>query len=215
MAVGASSAQAETGAYWLVNGAKFTTLLPELTGTLENDHGVLLGSIAGVGIHILCTAVTFVAGGHLVEPNGSLLGKVSFSGCKILRLKSGVAEPLAACTPPGGIIETTTGKGLIVLSGGSPVTVLEPSAEKSTLFATITTGEECAFGEKITINGKLGVKDAEFLKDLVTHLITEDATTTELYINGNKANAATIDGSANISLIGGTHKGLTWSGHPA
>ena len=58
----------------------------ELAGTLEGNHGILLAEIGGVGIHILCTGITFVAGNQL-KINGTWLGKLLFSGCKILRLK--------------------------------------------------------------------------------------------------------------------------------
>ena len=87
MAVVASSAQAEATSYWLVKGVKVTTLLPELQGSLENNHGTLLGEIGGVGIHILCTAATTVAGNHLTA-EGGLLGKVRFSGCIVRQLKT-------------------------------------------------------------------------------------------------------------------------------
>jgi len=214
MAVGASSAQAEAGAFWLVKGVKVTTLLPELAASLEGNHGVILAEMGGVGIHFLCTGVAFVAGNHLLA-EGGLLGKVQFSGCKILKLKvlNGATEVLGGCTVPGGTIETTTGKGLIRLSGGSPNLVIEPN--EGTTFATISVGEECAFGEKISMSGKIGVKDCKeaFLTDQVEHLVEENAASTELYLNGNKANKATIDGSVNVKLAGVAHTGLTWAGH--
>ena len=219
MAVGASSAQAETGAYWLVKGVKVTTLLPELVGELENGHGVALGEIGGVGMHTLCTGISFAVGNHLLA-EGGLLGKILFSGCKLLKLKTlnGVTEVLKACEPPGGDLVTELAKGLIrlhKLGDGTVHTIilLEPSV--GTTFGIANTSEECAFGEKITYSGKLALKDCQnaFLTDQVTHLFEEFAPLTEIYLNGNKANKSTIDGSINASLTG-EHKGLTWAGHP-
>ena len=221
MAVGASSAQAEVGSYWLVKGVKVITLLPEVTGELENKHGVMLGEIGGQGIHTLCTALTFVAGSHLLA-EGGLLGKLLFSGCLLLKLKvlGGATEVLTACTPAGGHMTTELTKGLIVLhklGDGKlhSIIVLEPNA--GTTFGVISSGEECALGEKITFSGKLALKDCKeaFLTDQVTHLFEEFAPLTELFINGNKANKAIIDGSVNVKLVGAVHAGLTWAGHPA
>jgi len=223
MAVVASSAQAEVGAKWLVKGATVTTLLPELQGTLENSHGQLLGEIAGVGIHILCTGIKLVAGNHLLA-EGGWLGKILFSGCIIRQLKTlnlpSSLVTLAACLPPADHIETVLLKGLIRLhklaSDGKLDTIfmLEPNAGE--IFTTISTGEECAFGEKITISGKYAIKDCKeaFLTDQVTHLLEEFLPLTELYINGNKANKGEIDGSVEASLAG-AHNTLTWAGHPA
>ena len=215
MAAGAGSAQAEVGSFWLVKGVKVTTLLPELAAALENSHGVLLSEIGGKGIHILCTGMTLVAGNHLLA-EGGWLGKGLFSGCRILQLTvlNGATALLGACLPPGDHIETNLLKALITLHNGSSIVVIEPSS--GTTLATVITGRECAFGEKIIIGGKVAVKDCKeaFLTDQVTHLFEEFATLTELYLNSNKANKATLDGSATVSLAG-AHKGLTWAGHSA
>jgi len=237
MAVGAGSAQAEVGAKWLVAGTTVTTLLPELQGTLENSHGQLLGEIAGVGIHILCTSIALVATNHLLA-EGGWLGKILFNGCEILRLKTlnnpATLELLKPCLPKTlGVndhIVTNQLKGLIRLHlllvkeiiegkevtldlGLDTIFMLEPN--EGTIFTTIETGEECAFGEKIKVEGKFALKDCAnaFLTDQVTHLLEEFAPLTELYLNGNKANKGTLDGSTNVSLAG-VHKGLTWAGHP-
>ena len=64
-----------------------------------------------MGIHILCTAFTTVAGNHLLA-EGGWLGKVRLTGCIVRQLKT-LNSPaslvtLGACAPAGGIIETTT-----------------------------------------------------------------------------------------------------------
>ena len=221
MAVGASSAQAETGAYWLVKGVKVTTLLPELVGELENGHGVALGEIGGVGIHTLCTGIKFATGNHLLA-EGGLLGKLLFSGCKLLRLKvlnGGATEVLTSCEPVGGDIISELLKGLIRLhklanESIDTILMLEPST--GTVLGVHNYGEECAIGEQITYSGKMAFKDCQnaFLTDQVTHLIEEFAPLSEVYLNNNKTNKTTIDGSISFSLTG-EHKGLTWAGHPA
>ena len=213
-AVGAGSAQAETGAYWLVSGKKFTTLLPELNGTLVLKHNMLLGTIGGVGIAILCEEIVY-SQYHLLEPNGGELGSKRYKKCGVLRLILGVFQKLPACNPSGGEFTTTTLKGLIVLSGGTPVRRLEPNS--GTLIASFATSEECAFGEKIEVSGKMGFQDAAaaFSTNQVTHTFTEHPATTELYFNNNKANKVTLDGSEAVTLTGASHTGLTWSGTPA
>jgi hypothetical protein len=221
MAISAGAAQAEKGAFWLVNGAKISeSLLPTLGGELENNTGKLLATLAGTAFHITCLTATTV-GAHLVEPNGGVLGLGRFTGCKFFTLKNGGAgEELLVCEPhegaEKGVILTKELKGLIVLdksTSGADV-LLEPKT--GTLFATINLSELCPFGEAITVSGKLSVQDCEgkFLTDLKKHLIIELAALTELYINGSKVNRATLDGSANIFLTG-SHEGLTFAGHPA
>src|SRR3954471_21413979 len=76
----AVAAQAEPGAYWLVNGAKISeALLP--TVLAETDVvGTLLTELGGKFIHIKCPTINLV-GAHLVEPVGKILGKIDFKGC--------------------------------------------------------------------------------------------------------------------------------------
>ena len=170
-------------------------------------------------MHTLCTGITFAVGNHLLA-EGGLLGKILFSGCKLLKLKvlNGATEVLPACTPPGGDLTTELTKGLIKLhklGDGTldSIIVLEPST--GTTFGVVNSGEECAFGEKILYSGKLALKDCQnaFLTDQVTHLFEEFAPLTEIYLNGNKNNKTILDGSINVTLTG-EHKGLTWAGHP-
>ena len=115
----------------------------------------------------------------------------------------------------GDHIETVALKGLIKLHGGSSIVGIESNA--GTTLATISMGEECPFGDKITVSGKVAVKDCQnaFLTDQVTHLFEEFAPLTELYLNGNKLNKATLDGSATVNLTGAAHVGRTWAGHSA
>jgi len=213
MAISAGAAQAEKGAFWLVNGAKISeSLLPTLTGSQEGT-GKLLAKLGANEFHITCTGFNPI-GAHLVEPNGSLLGQIEFTGCKFFQLNSGltVATELPACEPVGGKVTTVEGKGLIVLNAGVQAVLLEPKV--GTTFATVVSSAECAFGKEIKVGGKFAASDCEnaFLTDKVKHLIVEYAPLTKLFINGNEANVAKIDGSA-IAELSGTHKGLTFAGH--
>jgi hypothetical protein len=226
----ASAAQAETGAFWLVNGAKISeSLLP--TVEAETDvKGVLLTTLGGQAIDISCVK-TLVVGGHLVEPNGKILGKLVFHECDFLSLKEGVATLQKACEPfvgaNKGLIETHTLTGLIKLHEGQPtILATPPTVEGSTLFATINLGEECAFGSALKVgNGKdksgkvleseFSLKDCEGkgLTDLKKHLVEELKALTALYVNGGETKA-TIDGSA-WAFLGGAHAGMTFAAHAA
>jgi hypothetical protein len=214
LAIGAGSAQAETGAFWLVSGKKISTeLLPTLGITAENSDLALLFRIANKNIHILCTAAELEET-HLVEPNGGLLGKIKFSGCKFLELPTGGGAPkeIKACNPPGGVILSLKFKGLITLHNGEDRITLSPFELN---LMHIILSPECAFGEKITIGGNLVLKDCQnaFLTDQVTHLFEEDKVLSTLWAN-SQINVASIDGSFNIFLTG-AHAGLTWAGHSA
>jgi hypothetical protein len=235
MAISAGSAQAEKGAFWLVSGVKISeALLPSLGGSLVNNTGKLLATIGANEFHITCTAGTPV-GAHLVEPNGSLLGQIKFTGCRFFKLTVGTGETeLKACEPHNGTekgtILTNEVIGLILLHQptiGSREGTIELEPKTGTTFATIVTSEECAFGEKIVVGGFKLIKGLEiiprfvaedsfgqFATSQVTHSFRELWTLSELYINKNESNEARIDGTATISLSG-AHNGLTWAGRPA
>jgi len=214
MAISTESAQAETGAFWLVSGATISESLLPTFGGLQEGTGKLLAKIGPNEFHITCTGFTPI-GAHLVEPNGSLLGQFEFTGCKFFQLNAGltVATLLPACEPAGGKVLTTEIKGLIVLNAGVQAVLLEPKV--GTLLATIVSSAECAFGKEIKVFGKFAAKDCEnaFLTDRVIRLVEEYAPLTKMFINNNAANVAKIDGSANVFLTGAAHEGKTFAGH--
>jgi hypothetical protein len=224
MALGAGPAQAETGAYWLVGGKKISEgLLPTLGATAENNDITFLNKISNKNLHLLCTSIE-LQGAHLVEPNGGFLGSAKFSGCKFLELLvGGGTKEVKACNPEGGVLTTYKMKGLVTLHGGAARLTLTPF--EGTAFISFFLGVECGYGEKLTIGGKLVLKDLviekdcthefkdEFLVDKVTHLLEADSVLTKLWVNSETI-PATLDGSLNISLSG-AHEGLTWAGHPA
>jgi hypothetical protein len=214
MAIGTGAAQAEKGSHWNVNGKAITAeLLVKIGATLENNHGILLSNALGKSFHILCTAMAFEEAELKVEGGSS--GKIKFTGCIIL-LGGVLSKP---CEPKdagvAGVILTKLLKDLILLHEGEPVDELEPVV--APLFALIETSAECAFGSSIpVIGGRFTFQDCqkEGRIEKVTHLGTELAALTELWILSKTAeHVARIDGSANVSLIG-EHAGLTWSGTP-
>jgi hypothetical protein len=213
MAMSAGAAQAEVGAFWLVSGKKISTeLLPTLQIEAENKTITLLTKLSNKNIHILCTAVSLEEA-HLLEPNGGFLGKALFTGCIFLELLvGGGTKEVKVCNPKEGKILTNKFRGLITLHEGKGRILLAPF--EGTTFASFFLGEECAFGEKLTLGGELVLKDCKdaFLTDQVTHLFEEDKVLTKLWIN-TETNPATIDGSFN-AFLAGAHVGLTFAGHP-
>jgi hypothetical protein len=224
----AGTAQAEPGAFWLVNGHTIDNTLLPIVEAEKDTKGILLTTLGGKEIDISCEKILLV-GAHLVEPNGKILGKIVFHECDFLSLVGGVATLQKACEPfvkeNKGLIETETITGLLKLhSDGTIVLLATPPAETG-LFATINLGEECAFGEKLLVgNGenkaKKEVLPAEFtlkdcenkaLVDQVKHLVEEFPALTKLYVNKGETTAK-IDGSA-WAFLGGAHTGLTWAAH--
>jgi hypothetical protein len=228
MFVFAGTAQAEPGAYWLVNGAKISEALLPTVEAETSEKMVLFTQLGGKEVDISCEKLLLV-GAHLVEPNGKVLGKLIFHGCDFLTLAGGLATLQKACEPfvgaNKGLIETNVSTGLIKLHKEKPVVVVTPPA--SGLFVTINLPEECAYGEKIKIgNGedkftkkvleaKFVVEDAEGkgLVDLKKHLVEELLELTRLYINEGETQATTA-GSAWV-FLSGAHVGLTFAAHAA
>jgi hypothetical protein len=217
----ASSAQAEVGANWRVNGTNVnSTLLPELAVELENKTASLLFvTKGGTHVEILCTAAGFAGGGGKLTTNGTItLGDVLFTGCVVLLNK--VAAP--KCHPHSPAkpelsqeILTENGEGLIILHSGTVKDAVLIKPDNVTgLFVNIALGETCAIGESVDVKGELFLEDclgeASFLEEKVTHLVREGP----LFGLTALGQPAKIIGSANITLAG-AHKGLKWSGKPA
>jgi hypothetical protein len=161
---------------------------------------------------------------HLLAPNGRILGRFKFNGCKfkLLRLnKEGKEEEeeLKACEPvegaEKGVILTVPLNGLIVLNG-SKVGVLSWEPKEGTTLFTVNTGPECSVGETFKVTGKLALKDSEgkFATEQVSHELEEEASLTKMFVSGNEANGVTLDFKLRFFFTG-AHAGLTWSGHPS
>lgn len=223
MSIFASVAHAEPNAFWLVNGVKISSVLLPTVEAKTDIKATLLTEIAGKFIHITCATVKTV-GAHLVEPLAQVLGKLRFHGCKFFELVTpgGPLKEISACTPLAegskGLIVTNTITGLIKLHEskvGFKEAVLESKPTVAGLpFTLIHLGEECAYGEHITVEGVFFLKDSNglFTNNAVEHLLEELKALTSLSVNGG-IKTGTIDGSA-WAFLGGTHAGLTFSGQP-
>lgn len=204
MVVSLTAAKAE-GAEWRVNGVKITNALDvEGQAELDSPNVILLTKVGLSKIEISCTALKFTPHA-LLEESGSGKGRGGVEGC-ITKLNGTVAK---ACTPkspgaPSGFVETNLVKAQIV---GESTVELKP--ETGSTFVTLELGASCAIGNKIEITGKIFVIDCknEGSVDLLIHLVEVGPSSSILF----GANPATIDGSANVFLIG-AHKGMKVSG---
>jgi len=203
MAISASGAQASK---WMVAGKNVSgELKVGAKVELEGGSATLLTTSGGNNVAITCTsAVVTSATITLAQINGT----INFSGCttKI----NGAAEPLCNPKNAGGIIET----------GGSVEAVLHEGKEYAK--ATGTAGVFATFKfscvslpstVKVTGTGWLEDCNNEFAVEKVTHLVQE-ATVPAKALGGLLfgANAATIDGSANVAFSDAEHLGLKFSG---
>lgn len=214
MAFVTSSAQAEKGAAWKVNGAAVNaTLKPKLKSAIENETASLLTTILGIPVKILCKSGEITS---TLGTEGSINeGKVKIAGCAIFLKESTTAS--APCLPKtagvNDVVETNALVGLLVLVGGVGETLIKPAAGAEKPLAVVESTEECAVGQKISITGEIIDKDCEgkIKEELVTHLIEADNVNSTMKAAGQKA---TLDGSFNVALAG-EHAGLKWSGQPA
>jgi hypothetical protein len=221
IALAAGSAQGEKGASWTVKGVTIPEAL--LPGIGVEGHLRFLFRIGTLKWHILCSETTTVEF-HLLAPNGRILGRYRYNGCKLYFLgfvgKEEKEEELKACEPhegaEKGVILTVPLNGLIVLNGSKTGVLSFEPKEGTTLF-TVNTGPECSLGEKVTFSGKFALKDSagKFTTDQVSHEFEEEPALTKMFVNGKEENVAGFDFKLRLFLIGGVHEGLTWAGHPA
>lgn len=229
MALTASAAQAEKGAAWgYINksselklfGAGLEPTIGIEVEELKDEkdpgkHMVLLTEILKKKVAILCKEMTTDI---KLKAEGQLLGLLTFHQC-IIKV-GGVT--LAACEPHSGaskgIIKSLELVGLIRLhvltEKETDKTVEIFPDEGSNALAHIETGPECSIGEELLIGGVFSVQDCQhfFSTHLVTHLVEEFPALTKLWVVSNTAeHKATIDGSANVFLVG-AHAGLLWAG---
>jgi hypothetical protein len=217
----AGIAQAEPGAFWRISGVQAKG--GELVEAQSEAAGItLLTELGGKFIDLKCPSLKLV-GAKLIEPNGGITGKIDFSGCDFLSLKTPGGELVLqkSCEPSAegvkGLIVTNQFTGLIRLhepKAGTKEAVLEIRPTTGTLFASPKLGEECAFGEILKLGGVIFLKDCEgkLSTELVKHLLEVLKALTELTINeGTKA--STVDGSF-LAFLGSPNTGKTWSGIP-
>jgi hypothetical protein len=213
MAFGATAAQAEPGAYWLVNGADVgKSLLPGVQARKDTTHITFLVKVGVSTADILCSEVK-LAGAKLHEL-GRFTGKMHYEGC--VTILNG--NPANNCKPksPGatvGLIETNALDGLLKLhasADGTKHEQLELKPTVGTTFVTIELGALCAVGNKFDVTGKLLFEDgsSEGLVDKIEHLFEEGPLSALL----RGPNQMTIDGGFWMFLTG-EHEGMTFAGH--
>jgi len=209
MAFSATAAQAETGAFWEVNGAKQGTgESAAVQAKNDTPHSTLLTEVGTSKVEILCGPISFVNG--VISGTGAT-GKIHYEECTTK--VNEIAQ--SRCTPksPGaslGLIETNALKGLLKLTAAKE-DVLELTPAEGTAFVTLELGPFCAIGNKFDITGKATLEDCnkEGLVNKVEHLFQEGPESALLF----GAKPATIDGSA-FGFLEGAHVGQTFSGHP-
>jgi hypothetical protein len=236
MAFGASSAQAESGAKWLIltsmGALKESPVgLPGAIDTpIDGAVLVLHTEILKIKVLVLCTGSKAVNANLLA--NGSI-GKETvagkpvgaqflFTGCTVDL--NGAAAP--ECTPNdpvdgSGKILTKLLHGLLVLydlGGGikdEVATILPDATALHSPIATIVLPAGCPIGTSVPIIGELAVKDCKDLglAHVAEHLVDVFTPLTALFaISLTVEHQATLLGSVWAKLIGAAHNGLLWSG---
>ncbi len=208
-----SLAGAHAGRWWSGSGSKsswslstaneVTAALPvEVAGKAEKA-GTL--SIANQTFSVSCEKLAPETA-HL-EEKGTGSGRLVFGSCKTL-IKGVVSKP---CEPfngtEKGVAKSEALKAQLVSHEGATLVRLE--AKTGETLVKIHLGEECAVGEEIIVKGAFDAKESngelEVLKE--SHLF-EEGPLSALKVG---ANAATVSGSASLSLAG-AHAGRWWSG---
>jgi len=231
MAFAASSAQAETGAKWLILETVGGNLVPQtemalgaerLEGSLENSTASLLSEIGGTKISIKCTAVSLVNAIPAVNGGVREGARIQFTGCTVLGGgANGLETEFTKCEVkteggPTGFFKTTLSHALLKLNGNDDILLFLPDNAEGLLFK-LEMGTTCAFGNEVKIFGKFAVQDCggntKSLEHLATHLVSEYTAATKIKLFKPEPNGTTarIDGSINASLASGRQ----FSGDPA
>jgi hypothetical protein len=238
MAFGATGAQAEVGAKWLILNAKGELKTgAELHAAINLEQevpAVLHSEILKIKTLFLCT--TAKVENALLQEEG-IIGKevitnaeglkegrgsqVKFSGCTT-DLNGSPASECTPTDPVGGVgtIVTKLGHALLKLhklESGTLDDLLEilPDTGLEGEFAAIKLPLACPIGTNVPVKGRLFLKDCEnlALTHLVKHLV-ESGPLTRLYtISDTPEHAATLLGSA-WGFLTGLHEGLKFSGDP-
>jgi hypothetical protein len=228
MAFGASAAQAETGAKWLVGGTGFLEAEIGLENDGEEEYPYVLHSeILKIKVLFLCKKIKIAAGlsgnPKLIANGGISSGKVLFSGCltDLNGTKNSLCTPKDVTEGVEGTILTRNLDSLIrkhALAGGAVDDVLEllPHVAGDP-FATIEMGAGCSIGTKVPVFGKLFLEDCENLALVrqVKHLVKPFTELTRLWVISDTAeHAATLLGSA-WGFLTGAHENVAFAGDPA
>jgi hypothetical protein len=210
MAIGAGTARAST---WMVAGANLAAGVESanVEGSLENNDGALLTTIAGLAIKILCTAGAF-ENLKLKGTDTTTSFKAVFTGCEAYKDSNGEALHCGIHTSgqPVGTIKTNELTGLVELHNNTTNApdeladlVIPNNAEHR--IATLLTSE-CSLPDVIPVFGLLAFKDCEGKGEVeqATHLIVELPALSHLFVISDTAeHAGKLIGSGNVNLVGG------------
>lgn len=202
----ASTAQASPA--WRVKGTNVTAELSPSVSVkeIEGKDAAISSTILGVKTEFLCTTVQPIS--VKLKPEGvvGFESKLKFTGCvtKLNGSVSGLCEPRGGGSEPGVFLSNLL-KGQIIEHEKAGIVRLEPSTGEE--IASLNTTEECAIGQKISLRGKLTLKDSSLETEAETHLFSVGPLTA-LTLSGQ---AATATGSMIVQLAG-AHAGLLWSG---
>jgi len=208
----AGPASATTVANWKVKGVNVTAELSPTMAVkeIEAKDAILLTKIAGKSLEFLCTELQPI--NVKLKPEGVVAFEagLKFTGCvtKVAGVVNGSCEPVSGGKEPGVIISNTL-KGALVEHEGSGIVRFEPVTGES--FGNIMMGEECAFGEKVSLLGKFTLKDTALGTETETHLFSQGPLTELWVISKTEEHKVTVDGSIVVKLAG-AHTGLLWSG---
>jgi len=129
-----SLARAETSAFWLVNGSKFTSGLQPTLEAETDTEAVPLTELGGKFVDIKCKKLEFV-GAHLTEPTAQFTGKVLYHECDFLSLTGKTPVLWLSCEPfvgaNKGLIETNSITESIVLHEGKGALEVKPTAQEA------------------------------------------------------------------------------------
>lgn len=216
---------AEEGSEWFYEGKELKTfkeLKPEIKASLAppNDAALLM-EFGNNTVRLLCTMLgvqnaRFGPGGLILD-GARILGQ----GCRTFTGRlNGNKEVIeekesVACVPISGsekgVVESAKLKGSLALHEGTTTAIIEP--ESSETLATIKFGEECALGEKISLFGKLHLKDSESeaTVEKIKHTVQEGPLTEMHTTQKTENQVARVDGNVVIELAG-ADAGKKWSG---
>jgi hypothetical protein len=209
----AGAAHAESGANWKVNGTNISgALLPELQSATDTVLRFKAEISAGSFLEVECVRVrleNFKLGLNGGVDAGS---KMKFSNCGTLF----EGTELLSCKPKTpteeGVFYTKALKGLLILhTGGVGLIKLQPN--EGEVLSDVTTGEECAFGEEMTIGGVITLKECEAALTVsqVNHLFSPGPLTSLWML---AAKFPTVFSGSFFAALTGKHTGMSWSGQP-
>ncbi len=226
MALAAGSAQAETGAKWLINGTQLSGS-ESITGSTAAGSSFLLEVLEeGVTTEVIHCSTLNIDEGKIEEPNGKNLGVLLFTNCLTLVLFEGELVDPEICDPVEPVVAEV--KSLLILDPNEtgtkkPYILFEPDNAEG-IFTELEFKDPCPLppavpitgskvAECVTLSGGVYVADT-CLTEKVTQLIRPVQSLTlfpedKLFFGVNEAH---FEGVAALELSGANEE-EPWSGH--